>query len=86
MMIYAAIFDCWSPEPWYFFIILNISNGVCAFTYNYGHIAGVTISIICQFINLVVNQLLWIDLGYLSMNTLVGTVMGSLFRNFVAFM
>ncbi len=85
VMIYAAIIDCWTPEPWYLFIIIDLSCGIWAFTFNYGTLTGVNISILCQFINLFANQFIWIDLGNPIINSLSGSAMGLLIRNMVAF-
>lgn len=85
-MIYAAIADCWSREPWYLFIIMNIASGIWAFTFNTGSIIGVDVSVVCQFINLFVNEYIWLDLGNPGKNSLTGSFMGLLIRNMVAFM
>ena len=64
---------------------MNISNGVWAFTFNNGSVIGVNVSVICQIVNLFVNEYIWIDLGYPGYNSLTGSFMGFLIRNMVAF-
>lgn len=84
-MVYGAIEDCWSSEIWIYFAIINLSCGIWGFAFNSGHLWGVNLSVLCQFVNLAMNELLWIAMGDLGKNSLVGSSMGTIIRNFVAF-
>jgi hypothetical protein len=85
VMVYGLIENCWSVEIWILFAVIHLCCGVWAVTFNSGHLWGVNVSILCQFVNLAANELIWIELGDVSKNALQGTTMGFIFRNIIAF-
>jgi hypothetical protein len=68
VMVYGAVEDSWTLDIWIYFSIINLSCGIWAFTFNSGSLWGVDISILCQFINLAMNELIWISLADVAKN------------------